>query len=339
MPLPRDDIPSSAPVGPMTPPSVLGWPAFGQLPRVKLGSFPTPLESLEVVAPGLWVKREDLSAEPLGGNKIRSLEFLLGAVRAGDRVTTVGSAGSTHVLATTIYARRLGAEPVVFRWRQEMNATAREVAARIERELGYARVSRTVVGAYGRALVARIRGAHWIPAGGSSPLGVLGHVEAGAELAMQVAAGSMPRPDRIVVALGTGGTTAGLALGAAIGGLNTEIVAVRVVPRIVANERHVARLINRTTRLMHRLTGAVLAPVPVRVMHQFYGGAYGRATPSAEQAAELLRSRCAISADATYSAKALAAAIAISKSDGGTTLFWLSFDARWLDAGNRVAIG
>lgn len=335
--LPDEGSPSKPDGG--TAPSVSRYPAFGQVPRVQLGSYPTPVQSLEALAAGLWVKREDLAAEPLGGNKIRSLEFLLGDVRPGDRVTTVGSAGSTHVLATAIYARKLGAEPVVFRWRQEMNATAREVAARIEQEVASAPVTRSVIGAYTRALLARVGGARWIPAGGSSPKGVLGHVEAGAELARQVAAGNMPRPDRIVLPLGTGGTSAGLAVGAALGGLKTEIVAVRVVPRIVGNQRHVARLAARTARLIRRLTGAPLRdPAPIRVRHEFYGGAYGRATVAAQHASELLRSRYGIATDATYSAKALAAAIAIAEREGGTTLFWLSFDARWLGA-NRVALG
>jgi len=34
--------------------------------------------------------------------------------------------------------------------------------------------------------------------------------------------------------------------------------------------------------------------------------------------------------DATYGAKALAAAVALAKQHRGTTLFWLSFDGRWL---------
>ena len=49
--------------------------------------------------------------------------------------------------------------------------------------------------------------------GGSSPLGCVGYVEAAAELAEQVRAGDLPAPSHIVVALGSGGTAAGLAAG------------------------------------------------------------------------------------------------------------------------------
>jgi D-cysteine desulfhydrase len=160
-------------------------------------------------------------------------------------------------------------------------------------------------------------------------------MEAGVELALQVATGAMPRPDRIVLPLGTGGTAAGLALGTAIGGLRTEIVGVRVVPRIVANRAHVLRLASRTARLI-RLTADgplrpdVPAPAPVRVVQDFYGGAYGRPTAEAQRAAERLEANHGITADTTYAAKALAAAIAIAEHEGGTTLFWLTFDGRWL---------
>ena len=313
---------------------------LAQLPRARLGSFPTPVQSLEVLAPGLWVKREDLAAEPLGGNKVRALEFLLGGVGEGDRVVTVGAAGSTHALATAIYARRLGARPLIYRWRQEMNATAREVVVRLAREVADAPVARTVAGAYARALVARFRGAHWVPAGGSSPLGVLGQVEAGRELARQVAQGLMPAPRRIVLPLGTGGTTAGVALGASLGGLDTEVVGVRVVPRLVANRAHVLRLANRTARLLCRLTNEpVPPPVPIRVVHEFYGGAYGRATAAARDAADRCRHLAGISIDLTYAAKALAAALSFIERDGGTTLFWLSFDGRWLaPTDHRIAL-
>jgi len=318
---------------PPDPPLIERFPALRQFPRASLGRFPSPVTPADVLAPGVWLKREDLNAEPLGGNKVRALEFLLGDVGVGDTVVTVGAAGSTHALATVVYARRLGARVRCFRWRQEMNPAAQRVAARTSEEAGASQLSRTVVGAYARAFVARLRGAHWVPAGGSSPMGVLGQVNAGLELAGQIEAGSLPRPDRVVVPLGTGGTVAGLALGFAIANLPTEIVAVRVVPRVVANARHVRALVSRTVRLIERAAG-VGVPRPdargVRVVHDFYGGAYGRATKEGDRVAADCLEQTGIVVDPTYGAKALAAAVTLAKQRGGTTLFWLSFDGRWL---------
>lgn len=309
------------------------FPALRRFPRACLGRFPSPVTSVDTLAPGLWLKREDLNADPLGGNKVRALEFLLGGVTAGDTVVTVGAAGSTHALATAVYTRQLGARVRCFRWRQEMNPVARRVAARTAEETGDSRLSRTVAGAYARAFAARLRGAHWVPAGGSSPLGVLGQVNAGLEIAKQIDAGALPSPDRVVVPLGTGGTVAGLALGLAIAGVATEIVAVRVVPRIVANSRHVTALAARTARLIERTTGTpVQRPDArgVRVVHDFFGGAYGRATREGDRVARDSLERTGIVVDPTYGAKALAAAVALASERRGTTLFWLSFDGRWM---------
>jgi len=50
------------------------------IPRVALGRFPTPIEPLAALSPTLWIKRDDLGATLLGGNKLRALEFLLAGV-------------------------------------------------------------------------------------------------------------------------------------------------------------------------------------------------------------------------------------------------------------------
>jgi D-cysteine desulfhydrase len=330
-------------------PLIERFPALGDLPRARIGNFPTPVVAADALAPGLWLKREDRSAEPLGGNKVRALEFLLGPVHAGERVVTVGAAGSTHALATVIFARQLGAKALCFRWRQEMNGVARRVAARIDYETGTSQLSRTVIGAYARAFVARMRGARWIPAGGTTPLGVLGQVNAALELARQVHSGLLPPPDRLVLPLGTGGTAAGLTLGLAIAGLECEIVGVRVVPRVVANRAHVRRLIDRTARLIERLTGEGVRRPPARALrieHGFYGGAYGRATDAGDAISRRCLEQVGILVDPTYGAKALAAAVRIAADGGGITLFWLSFDGRWMrraktsaETGGVVALG
>jgi D-cysteine desulfhydrase len=321
-------------------PLVRHFPALAEVARATLGRFPSPLQRVETLAPGLWFKREDRAAEPLGGNKVRALEFLLGGVRPGQVVVTVGAAGSTHVLATAVYAHQLGARARVFRWPQEMNDVARHVSNRIALEADVSTMRGGLIGAYASAFVARMRGARWVPAGGSTPLGVLGQVNAALELADQVREGTMPRPDRLVVPLGTGGTAAGLALGFAIARLDLELIGVRVVPRVVANQLHVRRLVSRTAHLIERLTHQ---PVPkpsrpvIRIVHDYYGGAYGRVTDAGAEVSRLCLERTGLAIDPTYGAKALAAAVALSRERSGTTLFWLSFDARWMQQSDAVA--
>jgi 1-aminocyclopropane-1-carboxylate deaminase/D-cysteine desulfhydrase-like pyridoxal-dependent ACC family enzyme len=298
---------------------------------VALGHFPTPILSLASLAPGLWIKRDDLCADPIGGNKVRALEFLLGGVAHDDTVVTVGSAGSTHALAVAVYGKRLGAKVVVGRWKQEMNESAEAVAERIVRTVRHSPVFRTPVEAYAWAWVERARGARWIAAGGSSPLGVLGHVNAGLELIDQIDAGVMPQPASVIVPLGTGGTAAGLALAFAIARRDITVIGARVVPRIVARASRVRRLAHRTAKLIARVAGVPIPRVPpngLSVLHDAYGGAYGRETDAARRAAAELRTVTSIDLDMTYSAKAFACALEIAARE--RTLFWLTFDSRTL---------
>ncbi|HEX3866387.1 MAG TPA: hypothetical protein VHV78_06515, partial [Gemmatimonadaceae bacterium] len=109
-------------------PLVARFPSLAAVPRVQLGRFPSPIESLAAIAPALWIKRDDRCADPLGGNKVRALEFLLGNIDSHDTLVTVGSAGSTHALALATYAERLGATVELELWRQEMNPAATTVA-------------------------------------------------------------------------------------------------------------------------------------------------------------------------------------------------------------------
>jgi D-cysteine desulfhydrase len=279
--------------------------------RARLGTFPTPIE----VRGRIWVKRDDLNATVCGGNKVRALEFLLGAVSPGDTVVTLGARGSTHVLATAVHGARLGARTVAYTWPQVMNPTALAVAHEIRARATVIDTSHALA-ALARYTYARTRrGAarrrtHFVPIGGTSPLGIRGHIEAGKELARQIADGLMPTPETIVVPLGTGGTAAGIAMGLGSAGLRTTVTAVRVVPWIAAPSWRIPRLIR----------AAGLPAVPVRVDHTAYGGAYGKPLDRGREAVEEI----GLPLDDTYMAKAAAVALAMR----GPTLLWVTFNAR-----------
>ncbi|HEX6966092.1 MAG TPA: pyridoxal-phosphate dependent enzyme [Gemmatimonadaceae bacterium] len=312
------------------------FPALARIPRMALGRFPSPVERLTEAAAGgaLWVKRDDLNAPAFGGNKVRALEFLLGSVQPGDEVLTVGGEGSTHVLVTAAMARELSARTHAIRWTHDMNPTAQVVAERASTMCERVATTASPLTALLRALAMRAtRRVHWIPLGGTSPLGMLGHVNAGLEIADQVRAGLLPTPTRIVVPLGSGGTTAGIALGVAIAGLDSTVVGARVGPRIAVNRARVLRLARATARLIQHVTGERVPNVTrdrVHVVHDVYGGAYGRPLPRSREGTELLRQHTGVRLDDTYSAKAFTAALELARRGDGPTLFWLTFDARWM---------
>jgi len=322
-------------------PLLARFPALRAIPRVPLCDLPSPVLRAQADGAELWIKNDGLNAPIAGGNKVRMLEFLLAGVGPGDTVLTVGGEGSTHVLATAIHAARLGARTAALRWRHEMNPTADRIAQRIgERAAATARphVHRFSGIAVAHAQWLRLTGhVRYVPLGGSTPLGVLGMVNAGMELALQIRAGELPLPSRVVVALGSGGTMAGLALGLAIAELDIAVIGVQVTPSIIANRSRVQRLVARTARLVERTTGERVRRPATRLLgvaRGAYGGAYGRLVPSAAHAAARLDAATGIRLDQTYTAKALAVALELARDRrmrAGPTLFWNTFDSRLLE--------
>jgi D-cysteine desulfhydrase len=317
-------------------PLVRRYPALARIPRVPLGEYPTPVESVQFPDLGapLWIKRDDLASTALGGNKVRALEYLLAGVQAGDVLLTGGGEGSTHVLATAVHAARLRARVHAVRWRHEMHAISEAVARRSRQECAIVETTATPLGGILRTLMRRATlGARWIPFGGTSPRGILGHVNAALELADQVDRGELPLPARVVVPLGTGGTAAGLALGFAAARMNTKVIGARVVPWIATGGARVLLRALATARWIRRMTGVELPPVPraaIRVVDDAYAGAYGRISPLATEAAAVMEHASGMRLDATYSAKAFAIALRVARATDGVTVFWSTFDARWL---------
>jgi D-cysteine desulfhydrase len=118
-----------------------------------------------------------------------------------------------------------------------------------------------------------------------------------------------------------------------------------VGPRIAVNVARVRRLVRATAALIGRHTGApiepaalqlAVAPERLRVYHDAYGGAYGRPLAAGDRAAAIFLRR-GLTLDATYSAKAGAAALAVAAREPGPTLFWLTFDGRGLEGSDARA--
>lgn len=296
-----------------------------------LGAWPTPLEAqpdLESASRAeVWLKREDRSSPRYGGNKVRGLEFLLASLPAGTVCITIGALGSTHCLATAVHARHLGLRTVLAQFPQLETATSRALAAASVERADFVARSRSHVGfplALWRAWRAagRLGRPHWIPGGGAAAAAVVGHLLAGLELADQLPA----PPDAIVLPLGSGGTTAGLALAMAILGWSTKVVAARVAPRIIANGWRVTALARGAAQLLAH--SGVPIPHPsslIPVVVDALGPGYGHPTPAGEAAQELA-ARHGVMLDPTYGAKAFAALRALP-AGFRRVVFWHTFAA------------
>jgi len=302
------------------------------LPWIPLGRWPTAVHEVRVdPGPPLWIKDEGAAAPSYGGNKVRKLEWLLGDARAQGvaDLLTLGAIGSHHVIATASFGRAHGFRTFAVLVPQPGTAHVRENARLID-ALTDGWIASEVVPATPLAWLrewAAIRlvggrPVYAIAAGGSDAVGTLGWVAAGLEIAEDVAAGRMPAPRRVITAMGSAGTAGGLWLGLRMGGLDAEVVGVRVFDRIVTHARRARKLaLGAWSRL--RASGVEPGPFPdgsVTVDHRWFGGGYGTTDPKVE-AAMAAGQALGFDPDITYTARALGAALA-ARGDGPTLLLW-----------------
>lgn len=302
-----------------------GHPAVGAgLRRHPLCVLPTPVAPLARVARArglgpLWVKRDDLSSPLYGGNKPRKLEWLLGAARARGRtaVITFGGIGTHHGLATAICARDAGMRTVLVLLPQPVTAHVRDTlllhhafGCELHLAESVGGVALTALGVLARG-VARGAPLAIIPAGGTSALGAIGYVNAGYELADQVRAGLLPEPAAVFVALGSGGTVAGLVLGLRLAGLRSRVVGVLVNDILPPTERRVAGLARGALRRLRRvepsLPALAIGPDDVVIERAYLGPAYGAVTEAGVAAQRLLADEEGLELETTYTAKTVAA--------------------------------
>ena len=211
---------------------------LNSLPRLKLAQLPTPLQDLSrlgqrLQGPKLLIKRDDQTGLALGGNKTRKLEFLIADAlkKKADTVITAGAPQSNHCRQTAAAAAHVGigcdlvlggSVPKIpngnvlldlfcganLHWttRERRNTKMEEVA---------------------ELLVSQNRTPYIIPVGGSNGLGALGYVQAMLELKNQLSKGKH-KVDTIVFATSSGGTQAGMVVGARLAGFEGKILGISI---------------------------------------------------------------------------------------------------------------
>ena len=222
-------------VVPYTAPSWMPADMLTPTHRIVLTHGPTPVQCVKLPGlpesmPAIYVKRDDMTGGiECGGNKIRKLEFILADAKAGghDAVITAGGTQSNHCRATCAAARMVGLTPHLllrddahddggnFFLDQLFGADLRVLPRPLFLERGGFDY---FIKEKQQQLVAAGRRPYTVPIGGSSPLGCWGYVECMREIAGQLAQlepalGGAAFSD-VVVTTGSGGTIAGLGLGA-----------------------------------------------------------------------------------------------------------------------------
>jgi D-cysteine desulfhydrase len=217
-----------------------------QPPRLALARLPTPLQALDRISvlangggqgPRIWVKRDDLTGSVLSGNKVRKLEFTLAQAMEEGRSTiiTCGGLQSNHCRATALLCAQLGLTcHLILRGEPTGDADgnllldqlagahidyypAKDYQANLDH---YLQASKADYDARGQSVFI-------IPTGASDGIGVWGYLSACEELKADFAAAGI-EPEHIICATGSGGTQAGLTLGAHLLDLGATVWGVNV---------------------------------------------------------------------------------------------------------------
>ncbi len=296
------------------------------LAPLKLGRYPTPVERLDALSsPGVDAlgKHDDRARLRRQQSQEARAHPRIGAPAASGaaRLVTIGAAGSHHVLATAHFAARVGlgvdailvpqrrTEHVVENLRALIATGARIFPVRWQAMVPFVALRLSLA-----------RGAYFVPLGGSSVDGAMGYVDAIRELAAQVRAGELPEPDAIVVTLGSGGTVAGIVAGLAAEKLRARVVAVAISHPVW----YLAFAARRLARACARRAGIELGSLDDRLVvdGRYVGAGYGEPTTAAARATTEA-APSGLTLDATYTAKAFAAALDVVRSgEYRNVLYW-----------------
>ena len=284
-----------------------------EFPRLRLGLTPTPLQRLDNLSrqlgKNIYLKRDDLTGVGLGGNKVRKLEFLLADARekGADVVFTTGGAQSNHAMLTAACCNRLGMESVLLL--KARGVTEPKGNLLLNRLLG-ATVRFMDTDSYqdiydemhrlGAELEAQGRVPYYIPVGGSTALGALGYVACMEESFAQAREMGVSF-HHVVCVCGSGGTTAGVAVGTKLYSPGTRVLGIAVDSDPF--EEIVPRLMGETLALLEDPRPVEPGDVDIRF---HVGAGYGIPGPEDTRAVERMARSEGIFFDPVYTGKAFA---------------------------------
>ncbi|EIO7468099.1 D-cysteine desulfhydrase [Salmonella enterica subsp. enterica] len=305
-----------------------------RFPRLELIGAPTPLEYLprlsDYLGREIYIKRDDVTPIAMGGNKLRKLEFLVAdALREGaDTLITAGAIQSNHVRQTAAVAAKLGLHCVAL-LENPIGTTAENYLTngnRLLLDLFNTQIEMcdalTDPDAQLQTLATRIEAQGFrpyvIPVGGSSALGAMGYVESALEIAQQCE--EVVGLSSVVVASGSAGTHAGLAVGLEHLMTDVELIGVTV-------SRSVAEQKPKVITLQQAIAGqlALTATADIHLWDDYFAPGYGVPNAAGMEAVKLLASLEGVLLDPVYTGKAMAGLIdGISQkrfNDDGPILF------------------
>lgn len=292
--------------------------------RINFAVLPTPMYKLENISKkygcNVYIKRDDMTGVALGGNKVRKLEFLLAdaKTKGADYVITTGGAQSNHAMLTAACANRIGMKSILVL--QQRGVCERKGNLILNEILGaevrfvdtddfkevYAEISRI-----SEELRAEGHIPYEIPLGGSVPLGSIGYVNCMKEVAKQAQELDIEFKD-IVCTTGSGGTHAGVTLGAHLYMPHAKVTGMMVSDSPF--ERIVPKLIRGTGELLEIEEADIEEAVNKVNLVSVLGDGYAIPSEAGNKAMEVLATNEAIITDPVYTGKAFGGLIEMLES-------------------------
>lgn len=307
-------------------------PSVENLPRIRLGFYPTPLTEAQHLSsvlggPRIFIKREDLSGLALGGNKCRKLEFILAEAKkqGANAVISTASSQSNYCLQLAAAGRKLGMKPSFVLVKGVHTETQgnlllhnildsdveileltdiREIFGDVVSEK-MERVADDLRGRGYKPFILR----HTIP-DKSAILGTVGWVNAADELITQLKEQHIDA-QYVVLTNGGGDTQAGLALGSKYLMANYKIIGISVFSN---KDAAIASVIEYTDTVSDFLgLGVKVMPDELEINDSYIGEGYGIPTKECIDAIRLVAQTEGIFLDPVYTGKAMAGLIDLIK--------------------------
>lgn len=300
-------------------------PELSKFPRFPLANPNTPIESARHLSqllggPEIFIKRDDLTGLGPGGNKARKLEFLFGDAlsKDADTIITAGACQSNHCCQTAAAAARAGVDcHLIFIGPEDSRLLGNRFLDKLfgakehwipsisKLEEKYLELQQTLAASGKKPYV--------IPIGGSNAVGSLGYVAAMSELNAQIMQIG-EHFDYLVFATGSGGTHAGIVVGAKVAGISTSLIPISVAYR----SESVFKFSEHTLMLAHDLTKLCNIELPLtaqdfQINYGYCGRGYGSFGEPELEAISLLGRTEGILVDPVYTGKAMAGLISMAR--------------------------
>ena len=300
------------------------------IPRLKFAHLPTPIESLPRLSealngPRLLVKRDDQTGLAFGGNKTRKLEFLVAEaqVQDADTLITAGALQSNHCRQTAAAAAKFGFDCILVLVGQPPAQTSANLLLDqlFGAEIVWTEKSHRdiVLKKTFKKAVAQGHKPYLVPYGGSNPTGALGYA-----FAMEEFIAQNVQADWIIFASSSGGTQAGLVLGARLFDYPGKVLGISVDESQGILQKRVAKLASETSERLGPHIEFVTDEILVNA--DYCAAGYGILTEAEREAIRLFAEYEGLLLDPVYTGRAAAGLVDLIRKGffkkDETVLFW-----------------